>query len=80
MTRSVAGLLTGRRIKYVIIVFWLVVVAVAGPLAGKLTGVEKNDAKSWLPGSAESTKALDLQSELPEDLLRALERAQAGAR
>jgi putative drug exporter of the RND superfamily len=62
MTRSVAGLLTGRRIKYVIIVFWLVVAAVAGPLAGKLTGVEKNDAKSWLPGSAESTKALDVQS------------------
>jgi RND superfamily putative drug exporter len=62
MTRSVAGLITGRRIKYVIIVFWLVVAAVAGPLAGKLTGVEKNDAKSWLPGSAESTKALDLQA------------------
>jgi putative drug exporter of the RND superfamily len=63
MTRSVAGLITGRRIKYVIIVFWLVVAAVAGPLAGKLTGVEKNDAKSWLPGSAESTKALDLQTQ-----------------
>jgi RND superfamily putative drug exporter len=62
MTRSVASILTGRRIKYVIILFWLVVVAVAGPLAGKLTDVEKNDAKSWLPGSAESTKVLDIQS------------------
>ncbi len=62
MTRSVAGLLTGRRIKYVIIVFWLVVVAVAGPLAGKLTGVEKNEPKTWLPGSAESTKELEVQS------------------
>ncbi len=62
MTRSVAGLITGRRIKYVIIAFWLVVVALAGPLAGKLTGAEKNDAKSWLPGSAESTKVLDVQS------------------
>jgi putative drug exporter of the RND superfamily len=62
MTRSVAGLITGRRIKYVIIVFWLVVVAVAGPLAGKLTGVEKNEPKSWLPGSAESTKALEAQA------------------
>src|SRR5947209_49384 len=30
-------------------------------MAGKLTGVEKNDSKSWLPGSAESTKALDAQ-------------------
>jgi putative drug exporter of the RND superfamily len=62
MTRSFAGALTGRRIKYVVILFWLVVVAVAGPLAGKLTDVEKNDAKSWLPGSAESTQVLDIQS------------------
>ena len=32
------------------------------PLAGKLTGAEKNDAQSWLPAKAESTKVLDLQS------------------
>src|SRR3954451_15277722 len=32
-----------------------------GPLAGKLSGAEKNDAKSWLPGKAESTVALDEQ-------------------
>jgi putative drug exporter of the RND superfamily len=62
MTRSVASLITGRKLKYVIILFWLVVVAVAGPLAGKLTDAEKNDAKSWLPGSAESTQVLDIQS------------------
>jgi putative drug exporter of the RND superfamily len=62
MTRSFASALTGRRIKYVVVLFWLVVVAVAGPLAGKLTDVEKNDAKSWLPGSAESTQVLDIQS------------------
>jgi RND superfamily putative drug exporter len=48
--------------KYVIILFWLIVVAVAGPLAGKLTGAQKNDAKSWLPGSAESTQVLDEQA------------------
>ena len=42
--------------------FWLVVVAAAGPLAGKLTGVEQNEAKSWLPGSAESTQVLAVQS------------------
>jgi RND superfamily putative drug exporter len=54
--------ITGRRAKYAIILFWLVVVAAAGPLAGKLTDVEKNDAKSWLPGSAESTEVLDIQS------------------
>jgi RND superfamily putative drug exporter len=30
--------------------------------AGTLTGAEKNDAKSWLPGSAESTRVLDRQA------------------
>ena len=34
----------------------------AAPLAAKLTGVEKNDAKSWLPGSAESTRCTDASS------------------
>jgi RND superfamily putative drug exporter len=62
MTRNVAGLLTGRRTKYLIIVFWLAVVALAAPLAGKLTSVEDNEAKSWLPGSAESTQVLDKQA------------------
>ncbi|MEV6969539.1 MMPL family transporter [Hamadaea sp. NPDC051192] len=62
MTRSIVGLITHRRAKYGFIIFWLIVVAVAGPLAGKLTDVEKNEAKSWLPGSAESTKALDAQA------------------
>jgi len=61
MTRSVASIITGRRLKYVIILFWLIVVGVAGPLAGKLTGEQRNDAKTWLPGSAESTKVLDRQ-------------------
>jgi len=62
MTGKVVTILTGRRIKYLVVLFWLVLVAAAVPLAGKLAGAEKNDAKSWLPGSAESTKALDAQA------------------
>ncbi|GIH21224.1 MMPL family transporter [Rugosimonospora africana] len=45
-----------------ILVFWLVVLAALAPLAGRLTGVEKNDNSSWLPGSAESTEVMNLQS------------------
>lgn len=56
---QVAGWVTHRYVKFVVIAFWLVVVAVLAPLGGKLTSVEHNDAKSWLPASAESTKALD---------------------
>jgi putative drug exporter of the RND superfamily len=62
MTGKVVTILTGRRIKYLVVLFWVLLVAAAGPLAGKLAGAEKNDAKSWLPGSAESTKALDAQA------------------
>ena len=58
----IAGVPVRRRIKWAVLVFWLIVVAVAGPLAGKLTGAEKNDASAWLPAKAESTKVLDLQS------------------
>jgi putative drug exporter of the RND superfamily len=62
MPRSMTGFVTGRRTKYVVLLFWLVLVAVAGPLAGKLTGEQENEAKSWLPGSAESTQVLDAQA------------------
>src|SRR5258707_8560602 len=52
----------GRRTKWAVLVFWLIIVAVLGPLAGKLTGAEKNNASAWLPAAAESTKVLDVQS------------------
>ncbi|MDG6103076.1 MMPL family transporter [Dactylosporangium aurantiacum] len=62
MGKSVAGAISGRRIKYVFVIFWLAVAALAGPLAGKLTDVERNDTKSWLPGGAESVQVIDVQS------------------
>ncbi|MET7418900.1 MMPL family transporter [Dactylosporangium sp. NPDC005555] len=62
MGKSVAGAVAGRRIKYVFVVFWLAVAALAGPLAGKLTDVERNDARSWLPGGAESVQVIDVQA------------------
>jgi RND superfamily putative drug exporter len=52
----------GRRSKYLVVVFWVVVVAALGGLAGKLQGAEKNDASSYLPASAESTQELNQQN------------------
>jgi RND superfamily putative drug exporter len=52
----------GRRAKWVVLALWIVLLAVLGPLAGKLTGAEKNDAQAWLPAKAESTRVLALQS------------------
>jgi RND superfamily putative drug exporter len=58
MHRHIAGSLTGRVTKWIVLGFWIVVLMVAAPFAGKLTGVQDNQASSWLPASAESTKAL----------------------
>ena len=62
MSSVATRVIVGRRTKWLVLIFWIALVAVAGPFAGKLTGAQKNDAKNWLPGKAESTKVLDLQT------------------
>jgi putative drug exporter of the RND superfamily len=59
---GIAEIPAGSWTKWLVIGFWVVVVAVLYPLSGKLTGAEKNDASAWLPASAESVKVLDVQS------------------
>jgi RND superfamily putative drug exporter len=59
MHRRIAGALTGRVTKWVVLVAWLIVIAAASTFAQKLSDVQNNEASSWLPASAESTKALD---------------------
>ena len=53
----------GRRTKWIVLAFWVLVLAVAGPLSAKLTGAQENDSAAWLPGSAESTKVFEIQQE-----------------
>jgi RND superfamily putative drug exporter len=48
-TRGIAGLVCGRWSKWAVLALWIAVVAVAGPLAGKLNGAQQNDASAWLP-------------------------------
>jgi RND superfamily putative drug exporter len=59
MHRQIAGKLTSPVTKWIVLVAWVVVFGVAGMFASKLTDVQNNEASSWLPASAESTKALD---------------------
>ena len=59
MHRNVAGALTGRVTKWVVLVLWLLAMGVLGSFAGKLTEVQNNEASSWLPASAESTKGFE---------------------
>ncbi len=73
MHMKVAGVFTGRITKWVTVVFWVAVIAITGPLAGKLTGIEDNETSSWLPASAESTQALKLQERFQDtDVLPAI--------
>src|SRR4051812_23483821 len=56
---------SGRRAKWVVLaVFLLLSVPVAG-LSGKFEGAQKNETSSFLPGDAESIKALDAVEKYP---------------
>jgi RND superfamily putative drug exporter len=57
----------GRRAKWVVFAVWLIgIFVVVGPanLPGKFEEAENNEATSYLPGSAESTDALEATEEL----------------
>ncbi|HEU5035402.1 MAG TPA: MMPL family transporter [Nocardioides sp.] len=56
MHRQIAGRLTGRVTKWIVLLFWIVALGVFGSLSSKLVDVQNNEASSWLPGSAESTE------------------------
>jgi RND superfamily putative drug exporter len=71
--RRIAGLPCGRISKWFVLLFWIVVFAVAGPLAGKLNSAQENDASAWLPGNAESTQVTELAEQFtPSDIFPAL--------
>jgi RND superfamily putative drug exporter len=59
MHRQIAGKLTGTVTKWVVLVGWIALFVIATPLSAKLIDVQNNEASSWLPGSAESTKVVD---------------------
>lgn len=65
--RKFYALPASRRGKYVTVALWLIIVAVAGSMAGKLSGAENNEASSWLPGSAESTQVVKLAQRFRSD-------------
>jgi len=67
MRGSMLTLAAGRRAKWVVVAIWFVAIFVAvGPanLPGKFEDAENNEASSYLPGDAESTKALNATESL----------------
>jgi RND superfamily putative drug exporter len=63
----IAAIPCGRRTKWLVLLFWVVLIGVAGPLAGKLTGAQENDSAAWLPVNAESTQVLEQQRAFQPD-------------
>ena len=59
MHAQIAGKLTGRVTKWVVLLAWLALFAGLGSLSEKLVDVQDNEASSWLPESAESTQVLE---------------------
>ncbi|HXH77012.1 MMPL family transporter [Nocardioides sp.] len=59
MNRQLAGTLTGRATKWVVLVTWLLLGVGSAFFASKLADVQNNEASSWLPQSAESTRAFE---------------------
>ncbi len=67
MKGSLFTFAAGRRSKWIVFAIWFLVIFIAaGPanLPGKFEDAESNEATSYLPGSAESTKALDATESL----------------
>src|ERR671917_2265977 len=66
-SRSIFARPAGPTAKWVVFAIWVVgILIAAGPanLPGKFTDAEENESTSFLPGDAESTKALTASEEL----------------
>jgi putative drug exporter of the RND superfamily len=71
--RKLATIPSGRWTKWAVLVFWVAVFVVAGPLAGKLNSAQQNDSSAWLPKNAESTQVVELAKQFtPSDVFPAL--------
>jgi putative drug exporter of the RND superfamily len=58
MHAQIAGRLTGRVSKWLVLLLWLIALGVGSVYGSKLTDVQNNESSSWLPESAESTRAM----------------------
>jgi putative drug exporter of the RND superfamily len=60
---ALASFVTGRRTKWLVIVFWLVGVFALSPLGAKVADVTSDETASFLPAEAESTRVQELLKE-----------------
>ena len=60
---ALASFVSGRRTKWLVIVFWIVALAALAPLAAKVADVTRDETASFLPEEAESTRVQELLKE-----------------
>ena len=63
MHRQIAGSLTNRITKWLVLAVAVVITGFMGMFSTQLADVQNNEASSWLPESAESTQVLEELSE-----------------
>lgn len=63
--KSVFDFVTGRKTKYLVIAFWVLLFLILGGKAGEFEKVQINTSESYLPGSAESLKVIEAEQQLP---------------
>lgn len=62
-----ARLVAGRRSKWAVLVFWILLISFGGSLAAKIGDVQNNEPETWLPSNAQSTRAVDIAEEHFDD-------------
>lgn len=65
MLARLVALVSGRRSKLVVLGVWLGALALLAPLAGRFESVQRNEASSFLPESAESVAVLEEAKRFP---------------
>jgi putative drug exporter of the RND superfamily len=53
------------KLKWLVIILWLLVIGALSPFAARLESVQKNDQSAYLPPNAESTRVLELSRRFP---------------
>ncbi|MFF3454101.1 MMPL family transporter [Streptomyces sp. NPDC002730] len=54
-----------RAVPWAVLAFWIAVIALAGPFAGKLGDVQRDNVVDYLPADADSTQVAKIQQTLP---------------
>jgi putative drug exporter of the RND superfamily len=64
--QRLAGVVSGRRGKWLVVAAWLAAGVALGPLSRQVSDVYDNDISAWVPRTAESTRARELASGFPD--------------